>query len=70
MADNSQSTTLISSLSNTGPSNMIQQESKYSSTMISQKVRRKLYAIGIFNILIGIVLIGLDIGLILYDQMR
>jgi hypothetical protein len=38
--------------------------------MISQKVRRKLYAIGIFNILIGIVLIGLDIGLILYDQMR
>jgi len=70
MADNSQSTTLISSLSNAGPTNMIQLESKYSLTMISQKMRKKLYAIGIFNIVIGIVLIGLDIGLILCDQMR
>jgi hypothetical protein len=70
MADNSQSTTLISSLSKMDPSNMIQQESKYLLTMISQKMTRKLYAIAIFSILIGIVSIGLDIGLMFCDQFR
>jgi hypothetical protein len=68
MTDNSQSMILVSS-SNTDPSNMIQQKSKYLLTTISQKLTRKLFVIAIFNILIGIVSIVIDVRL-MYDTMR
>ncbi len=65
MADNSQSTTLLPSDYNMSPRNTIEQEWKHLLTCISEKIRRQLYGIAIFNILIGIVIIGLDIGLMI-----
>jgi hypothetical protein len=69
MADSVQSTAITSLLSNADSSNMIQQESKSSSTIISQKVIKKLYFIAIFNILVGIISMGIDIGLLINDAM-
>ncbi len=68
MADNSQSATLLSSDYNMSPTNTIQQEWKHLSTCIPEKIRRKLYGIAIFNILIGIVIIGLEIGLMINGE--
>jgi hypothetical protein len=68
MADNPESTTLISSLSNMNPSNMIQREWNHVLTMISRKVTKKLYGIAIFDILLGLVSIGLDIGIPANDE--
>jgi hypothetical protein len=68
MADNSQSTTLISSDFNMRSGDIIQQDWKYALTMISGGTTRKLYAIAIFNILMGIAIIGIDIGLMANDD--
>ncbi len=62
MADNSQSTTLLSFDHNMSPSNIIQHE------WISEKITKKLYIMAIFNILVGIVIIGLDIGLMVNED--
>jgi hypothetical protein len=68
MADNLESTILVSSLSNMNPSNMIQREWNHSLTMISRKVTKKLCGIAIFDILLGMVSIGLDIGILLNNE--
>jgi hypothetical protein len=70
MADNLESANLVSSLSNMNPSNIIQRECNHLLTMISRKVTRKLYGIAIFNILVGIIFMGLDIGVLIYNDMR
>jgi hypothetical protein len=70
MADNLESTTLVLSLPNTNPSNMIHGEYNHLLTIISQKVTKKLYGIAIFDILVGIFATGLDIGLLVYDPLR
>jgi chromosomal replication initiation ATPase DnaA len=70
MADNLESTTLVLSLPNTNTSNMINREYNHLLTSISQKVTKKLYGIAIFDILVGIFAIGLDIGLLVYDLFR
>jgi hypothetical protein len=44
------------------PSNIIQNE------WISEKITKKLYIMAIFNILVGIVIIGLDIGLMVNED--
>ncbi len=69
MVDNSQSATLLSSDFNMRPSDIIQQDWKYALTMISGGITRKLYAIAIFNILMGITIIGIDIGLMANDDL-
>jgi hypothetical protein len=51
------------------PSDIIQQDWKYALTMISGGITRKLYAIAIFNILMGITIIGIDIGLMANDDL-
>ncbi len=63
MAGNSQSMNIATSLSNTDPSDIIPQKSKYLLTMISPKMARKWLIIGVFNILLGIVSFGLDMVL-------
>ncbi len=63
MADNSQTANLLSFDGFMNPNNRIEQEWKHLLTYISERIRRKLYAIAIYNILIGIALIGLEIGL-------
>jgi hypothetical protein len=68
MADNLESTALVSSVSNMNTSNMIQQEWYHSLTMISKKLTRKLCGIAIFNILVGTISIGLEIGLLFYSE--
>lgn len=68
MADNPESTILVSSLSNMNPSNMIQREWNHVLTMISRKVTKKLCGIAIFNILVGTVSIGSDIGLLVNNE--
>jgi chromosomal replication initiation ATPase DnaA len=70
MADNLESTTLVLSLPNNNTSNMINREYNHLLTSISQKVTKKLYGIAIFDILVGIFAIGLDIGLLVYDLFR
>lgn len=60
MTDNFDLMNLVSSSSEMN----LRQEYNYLLTKISQKVTRKLYGIAIFNILIGIGAIGLDIGLL------
>jgi hypothetical protein len=64
MAGESQSTAAVSSLLSSSPSNMTQQQWKHPLTKISQKLTGKLHLAAIFNILIGILSIGLDIGLL------
>jgi hypothetical protein len=68
MADNSQSTIITSSLFKSGSNNLLQQKSKYLSTMITQKVIGKLYFSAIFNLVFGVVSIALYIGILFNDR--
>lgn len=65
MTENFESATLVSSLSNMNP----RREYNHLLTVISQKVTKKMCVLAIFNILVGAVLIGLDIGLFLKDEL-